>query len=532
MVGFRIERPGVNWLRVLSDEPIILPPELQTLPGISVREPKEAGFAWTCDVSITTWRLHDVHRFLQRYRVENPWQWRPWAARPNMTGAWRRPLLSHQWVALEHFYRSTMTEGVPGGILADQLGLGKTTTALAWAKHLAPHYPGRPCVVIGPKYLADTWTQELQAVLGEQLVRLVGTEPYDLDPQTRWFFLHYDIVHAWWSQLHRLRPYCVLLDEAHLLRNQRTRRAKGAQLAFAAAPHRMILTGTPLLNRIAEMHGLLTLLTGPWTWGSSGLFRMRYMGAYIGEYGMVDVEPSYVEELQTRLASFYLRRTEADVAVDLPSTARAVVTIDRDPGGRDEFDGYAVEDIVQAILGRRATTQTFTWLMRLRKRSARRKIPRTLELAQNVLEQGLSCVVFCWQRETCEKIAGRLPHATFVHGGLSQAERDGRVQALQCGAARVLVATYDSLGVGVTLNRARVAILHDLDFVPATMLQAEGRVTGGLRRKAPTQAIFVQDPSGIDPIILRLLQIKGHLIQEVTTDMRAAEVADMLAREL
>jgi hypothetical protein len=51
-----------------------------------------------------------------------------------------------------------------GGLCADQMGLGKTRTAIVAAETLAQDAPERHRIIIAPKYTRDVWRRELLAV--------------------------------------------------------------------------------------------------------------------------------------------------------------------------------------------------------------------------------------------------------------------------------------------------------------------------------------------------------------------------------
>lgn len=68
--------------------------------------------------------------------------------------------------------------------------------------------------------------------------------------------------------------YCVL-DEGHAIRNPASKVAQAAKRAGLAAQHRLLLSGTPVQNNVAELWSLFDFLM-PGLLGSERQFNARY----------------------------------------------------------------------------------------------------------------------------------------------------------------------------------------------------------------------------------------------------------------
>jgi SNF2 family DNA or RNA helicase len=156
-------------------------------------------------------------------------------------------------------------------------------------------------------------------------------------------------------------------------------------------------------------------------------------------------------------------------------------------------------------------TETLRYLHELRSGLSTGKIPTTVQLVHSAVEQGANVVVFCHYRDSVEAIHAALADgalaAVGVHGGYTQDVRDARVEWFRSGFGNVLVATYDSLGVGVNLQCASVVVHHDLDWVPATHLQAAARVwRQGQTRPVISYLVYAENT--VDEVIARVLASK------------------------
>ncbi len=119
--------------------------------------------------------------------------------------------------------------------------------------------------------------------------------------------------------------------------------------------------------------------------------------------------------------------------------------------------------------------------------------------------------------------------AAVTTGEASLKEREGAVQSFQeCGG--VLVATLDSLSVGVTLHRARIVIMHDLGWVPAELLQGEARVYR-IGQHWPVLSKWMVAKHTLDEMFVAAVRRKGDIVAEVVGDEQGQNLADALGVE-
>ena len=484
------------------------------------------------NIPITAWSLAPVVMWIQQQFGHAP----PEARVPGATSWFQidAPLMPHQRDAVQYL----VSRG--SAVLGDEMGLGKTRTAIAAAGVLRDiSWSGRPTLIIGPKFVRRAWESELvkAGYSGERFAALEGTnaDVAVLDG-ARWIFCHYDIVHAWWSHIVYCLPVVAILDEGHLIKNSRTRRGKSVALALSLAPYRFVLTGTPIENRVGEFWNLLQMATGAWTWGSPRDFRERYAGATVNEHGgLEDGAPTHVEELKQRLASCYIRRTKRDAGIHLPALRRQLVEVEASEVDKARYDALLGQLDSAAMLRMlstgRASTQALAWIGKLRKLASKIKLPTTVADVQSALEQGEHVLVFTWQRQTAEALAVKAAGGrefAVVHGGLAQRARDAAVERFQAGDVPLLVATLDSLGVGVTLTRATVLYMHDIDWVPSRMLQAEARFHRiGLDH--PVISRWMVARGTLDARLASAIARKAEVIGEIVGDDEPVALGEMLS---
>jgi superfamily II DNA or RNA helicase len=201
-------------------------------------------------------------------------------------GRWRDRLtpFHHQVTNLITFCRR-----LPVTLLADDVGLGKTISAGLIVSELISRSRLSKILVVCPKLLGPQWEEELDLKFGIPAEIATGRELLEADP---------DGVGAVITTYHSARMYLeaipenrfqmLILDEAHKLRNlygteQAPQVAKVFRKALEERRFRFVLmlTATPIQNRLWDLYSLVDLLTvargheNPF--GSAGMFARRFI---------------------------------------------------------------------------------------------------------------------------------------------------------------------------------------------------------------------------------------------------------------
>jgi hypothetical protein len=171
------------------------------------------------------------------------------SAHPRLGAVTLRP---HQSDALHQVTDLIETQG--GAVLADAVGMGKTYVALAVASRAAH------ALVVCPAVLSEVWRRSARDT--GVTIDTVSMERLSRD-------------HGAGSGDHG-RPSLVIVDEAHHFRNPHTRRYR-ALARLTASARVLLVTATPVHNRVEDLASLLSLFLGAAAWTMTDDQRSRYV---------------------------------------------------------------------------------------------------------------------------------------------------------------------------------------------------------------------------------------------------------------
>ena len=217
------------------------------------------------------------------------------------------------------------------GILADEMGLGKTVQAISFLAHLAEDKNiWGPFLVVAPGSTLHNWDREIQSFFPKfKVLPYWGNKVQrrDIRPCIHPKKLYsasghhvvvtsYDIVLKDELQLKRVKWQYMVLDEAQAIKNADSFRWK-ILLSFSCR-NRLLLTGTPIQNNMAELWALLHFIM-PTLFNSHDQFNEWFSKGIEGHAeGTQDLNEHQLNRLKAVLQPFMLRRVKKDVENDMP----------------------------------------------------------------------------------------------------------------------------------------------------------------------------------------------------------------------
>jgi SWI/SNF-related matrix-associated actin-dependent regulator 1 of chromatin subfamily A len=174
-------------------------------------------------------------------------------------------------------------------------------------------------------------------------------------------------------------------------------------------------------------------------------------------------------------------------------------------------------------------TVQFSKLMKVRKVIADEKINNTIEIAENIIEQGKKVIIFTNFTETLQLLHNHFGKSSvYLDGSCSKVQRQFAVDQFQENdKINVFIGNLKAAGVGLTLTSAEVVIMNDLSFVPAEHAQAEDRAY----RYGQKNNVLVYYPlfeNTIEGAIYDILNRKKKIINTVMGDQIDDDMGDTL----
>lgn len=273
-----------------------------------------------------------------------------------------------------------------GGILADEMGMGKTIQTVAllmndppgcgpsivvaptvaliqWKNEIDLHTGGKLKVLI---YHGQNRTNKINEILAQDVILTTYSVLESVYRKQQSGFKRKGVMVKEKSQLHQINFHRIILDEAH---NIKDRQSNTARAVFnMKSTYKLCLSGTPLQNRIGEIYSLLRFLaiepfclyycktcdcsSKEWKFtngrtcdfcGHRAMDHCNYFNhsilKHIQKLGANGKGVDSMENMRIVLKQFMLRRTKVERADDLGLPPR-IVEIRRDYFNEEEKDLY------------------------------------------------------------------------------------------------------------------------------------------------------------------------------------------------
>jgi non-specific serine/threonine protein kinase len=392
-----------------------------------------------------------------------------------------------------------------GACLADDMGLGKTPQTLALLlaerEQRTPRRGKRlgPTLLICPMSVVGNWQREAER-FAPSLRVLVHHGPERLKDHA---FLtaarRADLVITTYAlatrdreTIARVKWERLALDEAQNIKTSDTKQTRA--IRSLPARHRIALTGTPVENRLTELHSIMDFLN-PGLLGPTATFKRCY-ATPIERWR----DPEATERLRQVTGPFILRRLKTDrsIITDLPDKIEMRVDCHLT---REQATLYqaVVDELLEKVERSEGIERSgiiLAALMKLKQvcnhpahllkdRSALNgrsgKLARLEEILAEALAEGDKALCFTQFAEFGHMLRGFVQErlgreVLFLHGGTPKAARDEMVSRFQAaGGPPLFVLSLKAGGTGLNLTAANHVVHFDRWWNPAVEDQATDR---------------------------------------------------------
>lgn len=464
-----------------------------------------------------------------------------------------RPLWEHQEQALQTAYAKDYFA------LFFETGTGKTLTALTIARAWM-HRSGRTLrtLVLSPPITLQNWKSEWLAGSNFSVSNVAVAHGHGdkrcavfSDKQNAVVITNYEslISPKVFKAIENWKPEVIIFDESHRVKSHSAKRSKQAFQLAQNARHRLILTGTPILNSPMDIFMQWKILDLGEDFGKN-FFQFR--GEYF--YDKNSRMPSHIHFPKWEIREESLESIKGTISknamfvaknacLDLPPLVKTVVKVSLSPEQRKIYTDMAKDLIAYVASGVSVARLALTKAMRLQQivsgflnvedsqgESKNHEIednPRLVALSELLSDraEGSKCIVWASFRHNYGQIASvckklNLPYVE-IHGDKTQKEKDTAVKEFnENNSIRVCIGHPGSGGIGVNLTSSNVTIFYSRSFSLEHDIQAEARnYRGGSEIHEKVTRIDLIAEDTIDEYIAAKLEGKQAISDSVLYDL-------------
>lgn len=235
----------------------------------------------------------------------------------------------------------TFCRRLPVTLLADDVGLGKTISAGLIISELISRSRLNKILVVCPKLLRPQWQEELKEKFNLDSEIATGRELIDADPKdTGAVITTYQSARMYLDSIPQDRFQMLVLDEAHKLRNlYGVDTPPQVAITFRKALEErrfrfvLMLTATPIHNRLWDLYSLVDLLTvarghkNPF--GSEGMFARKFIAD--NREQARQLKPEAREEFRSIVYGYMSRVRRGDAKLYFPDRLVQMHKVDPTP---------------------------------------------------------------------------------------------------------------------------------------------------------------------------------------------------------
>ena len=378
-------------------------------------------------------------------------------------------------------------------IIADSMGTGKTAQALVAVARNAQAL--LPVLVVCPSSVAWNWRREAYKWIRSSVrVHVIDGMKDVLPNKTPHItIVSWDLLHHRIEEIKQIKFKCIIADEAHYAKNPESLRTKAFQ--EIETDHKILLTGTPLINNKQELNVLKCLI------------------------GTEHVP--------------IIRRMLEDVAPEIPEKKRIVFPVEMEEKLKIEYEEIVNEfeywldsylnkvfgnrsDIVNPKVERAIENEYLTKVSYLRRVVGRGKVPAMSVWAKSMINKGESIVIYGEHHDVIDYLCEALQKLKVSHvridGTTSRTERQIAIDTFQRGIIKCFIGSRACLE-GITLTKATNLAFLERYFTPSAEEQAEDRIRR-IGQTKPTKIWYFTARDTIDEKIQNIVNRKRKIVSE------------------
>lgn len=313
---------------------------------------------------------------------------------------------------------------------------------------------------------------------------------------------------------------CVVSDESHRLKNEDSQAFKAFKLLAQEAGSVLLMSGTPILSRPAEIFG-------PFSQIKPKLFNSQNKYSFLNRYcapktlhirGRGTIM-TYTGATNTKELHVLLRKNgllvipQEELNYELPTVISRVSVIELDA----DYQAYK-EKLYDEVAENPG--MALASIEKLKQFSVQHKLENCIDYINNVLEIEEKVVVFASHKSVVDFLHKKYKHSVPYNGDVSPAQKEKNKNAfINDPKVRMIIGNTESMGVGVDgLQHSGSSSMIFIEFPwnPAMVEQAIARlVRSGYKGDAHVNVHFLAGEGTIEEEIMELLDTKKGVFESV-----------------
>lgn len=374
---------------------------------------------------------------------------------------------------------------------------GVNTLKYNWKKEISKH-SDLDCVILGERVNRN----------GKSVIGSINDRINHLKSDIKEFFILTNIETVRNQEISKLindpkyQIDMIVIDEAHKIKDGSSQQGESV-LSLTNAKYRVAATGTVLMNGSEDAYVPLQ-----WTGHNHSTFTdfQKYYAIYQNK---VLVGHKNLKVLRYQIAACSLRRTKDDV-LDLPEKVIIPELVEMTPSQHSFYEHIkqGVADEVDKVKLKK--TSLLSLITRLRQATelpsiltteniGSSKIDRACDIAEELVDNDEKVIIFCSFKDATQELANRLSrYKPVVCTGDEKDEKVSEyIDRFQTDdSCKVLIATWQKIGVGLTLTVASHVIFISTPWTNADFSQACDRV----HRIGAKNTVFIHNLINVDTI--------------------------------
>lgn len=380
-------------------------------------------------------------------------------------------------------------------LIGDEMGLGKTLQAIGLGVLKKEIFGFSKILVITLSSIKQHWQREIERFSDEKSCIIEGSAKQRKDQyytDTSLFKItNYEAVLRDVTIISHFRPDLIILDEAQRIKNFESKTAEAVK--SLPRQHAMILTGTPLVNKLEDVYSLVQflapdLLSPLWQFAAQHFLLNRKKKGDIQGYINLD-------QLHHKLKPLVIRRRKEEVLKELPEVIINDYFVDLYKEQAQIHSGYSQSLLpilnkkfltpmdlrrIQALLLKMRQVCDTTYLIDRQTNFSPKLNELETILEELVIQNGRKVVIFSEWITMTFLIGKHLSRAAIpfveLSGKIPVKKRQSLIDEFNRNPDCKVFLSTDAGGTGLNLQAADCVINFELPWNPAKLNQRIGRV--------------------------------------------------------